>query len=251
MSKLCATMATSRRGGARTAPQGARIARAGAGLAALDNVSCLLVKQHVEMFEAMTGWETANQYTVLDEQGNPIYNVQEESGGCMRQCCKSNRSFVLHVLDTNNEPVLRFERPYRFYWHEMLIRDAVTGNIIGTVSKGFAFFSRLFHIRNAVGQHLFDLTSPMFSPWTFYITEHDTQAQLGTVKKKWSGLAQEIFTDADNFGVEFPARLPRESKSLLLASCLLVDYMYFEDNNVTQRNRRGRRGGLGLSPSMF
>ena len=217
----------------------------------LDDLKCLLVNQHVEMFEAVTGWETENEYTVLDEHGSKVFAIQEESGGCARQCCKSARSFVLHVLDANNEPVLRFERPYRFYWHEMLVRDAVTGNVIGTIAKAFAFFSRVFHIFSSDGQHLFNVSSPLFSPWTFYITEPNTQTQIGTVKKKWSGLAQEIFTDADNFGVDFPARLPRESKSLLLASCLLVDYMYFEDNNATQRNRRGRRGGLGFSPGMF
>ena len=67
------------------------------GLAVLDDVQRLFVKQHVEMFEAMTGWETANSYSVLDQNGQPLYTCTEESGACMRQCCKSNRSFVLHI----------------------------------------------------------------------------------------------------------------------------------------------------------
>ena len=73
--------------------------RHNAALVPLDGASRLFVKQHVEMFEAMTGWETANSYSVLDDRGQPLYNVMEEPGACMRQCCKRTRSFTLHVCD--------------------------------------------------------------------------------------------------------------------------------------------------------
>ena len=94
-------------------------------LPGLDDTHRLFVKQHVEMFEAITGWETANQYTVLDERGNRLFNVQEESGVCARQCCKSNRAFTLHVCDDGNEEVIRIERPLRFFWQEILVRSMV------------------------------------------------------------------------------------------------------------------------------
>ena len=225
---------------------------AASGLAVLDGVQRLFVKQHVEMFEAMTGWETANSYTVLDQRGQPLYNVNESSGACMRQCCKSNRSFVLHIQDLDNRPVLVVERPYRFFWQEILVRDPGTGSVLGSVTRSFAFFSRTFEVRNHHGEHLFNITSPLFSFWTFYLTDPRTQAQLGTVQKKWSGLAQELFTDADNFGIEFPSNLPRASKSLLLAAVFLIDFMYFEDNDMNSQRGRGRRGGgMGFRTNMF
>eukprot|EP00946_MAST-07B_sp_MAST-7B-sp1_P001641 g1641.t1 len=222
------------------------------GLALLDDVQRLFVKQHVEMFEAMTGWETANSYTVLDQRGDPLYNVREESSACMRQCCKSNRSFVLHIQDLDNHPVLVVERPYRFYWQEILVRDPGSGSVLGTVTRSFAILSRTFEVRDRDGAHLFNISSPLFSPWTFYLTDPRTQAQLGMVQKKWSGLAQELFTDADNFGIEFPSSLPRSSKSLLLAAVFLIDFMYFEDNDMNSQRGRGRRGGgMGFRTNMF
>ena len=224
------------------------------GLAVLDGAQRLFVKQHVEMFEAMTGWETANSYTVMDQSGQPLYNVHEESGTCMRQCCKSNRSFLLHINDLGGNPVLVVERPYRFYWQEILVRDPESGTMIGTVSRSFAIFSRTFEVRDNCGEHLFNISSPLFSPWTFYLTDSQTQTQLGMVQKKWSGLAQELFTDADNFGIEFPSSLSRTSKSLLLAAVFLIDFMYFEDNdmNSQRRGHNGRRGGgMGFRTNMF
>ena len=31
--------------------------------------------------------------------------------------------------------------------------------------------------------------------------------QIGEISKKWTGLGEEMFTDADNFGVSFPKDL--------------------------------------------
>ncbi len=231
--------------------------RHNAALVPLDGASRLFVKQHVEMFEAMTGWETANSYSVLDDRGQPLYNVMEESGACMRQCCKSNRSFTLHVCDTRNREVIRIERPYRFYWQQILVRDVGGGGggggelgegaVLGTVERTFAFLSRSFRILDRDGRHLFNINAPFYSPWTFYLYDaQNGDQQIGTLSKKWSGLAQELFTDADNFGIEFPAGLRANAKALLMAAVFLIDFMYFEDNDMnSRRSHRGRGGGFG------
>jgi hypothetical protein len=203
-------------------------------LSGLDDTHRLYVKQHVEMFEAITGWEGANSYTVLNERGAHAFNVQEESGACARQCCKSNRAFTLHVCDDKNEEVIRIERPLRFFWQEILVWDvrgssgAESGGVVlGKVQKTIAFFSRTFKVIDVAGTHLFDISSPLFSPWTFnlYDVRRDGKPQIGAVKKEWSGLAQELLTDADNFGIEFPASLPQTSKALLMAAVFLIDFM--------------------------
>jgi hypothetical protein len=54
--------------------------------------------------------------------------------------------------------------------------------------------------------------------------------EIGHIKKKWSGLAKEFFTDADNFGVSFSPDLALHVKALILAAVFLIDFMYFEDN---------------------
>ena len=36
---------------------------------------------------------------------------------------------------------------------------------------------------------------------------HSPHPQIGEISKKWTGLGEEMFTDADNFGVSFPVDL--------------------------------------------
>ena len=52
---------------------------------------------------------------------------------------------------------------------------------------------------------------------------------MAFVRKRWSGLLKESFTDADHFTVAFvdPA-LDEDDRALLLAAGLFVDLQYFE-----------------------
>ena len=45
---------------------------------------------------------------------------------------------------------------------------------------------------------------------------------VGKVTKQWSGVAREAFTDADNFGVNFPMDLDVRIKTVLLAAVFLI-----------------------------
>lgn len=45
---------------------------------------------------------------------------------------------------------------------------------------------------------------------------------IGKIAKQWSGLAREIFTDADFFGIEFPIDLEVQLKAVLLGACMLI-----------------------------
>jgi len=51
------------------------------------------------------------------------------------------------------------------------------------------------------------------------------------ILKKWTGLLKEGFTDADNFGVNFPSDWPVELKTLALGAVLLIDFVHFENKS--------------------
>ena len=48
------------------------------------------------------------------------------------------------------------------------------------------------------------------------------ETEIGKISKQWSGLAKEIFTDADNFGVSFPMDLDVKAKATLMAAVFLI-----------------------------
>ena len=88
---------------------------------------------------------------------------------------------------------------------------------------------------------------------------------MGKITKQWSGLGKEMFTDADNFGINFPmdldvkvrsialllARYPviiilfPQMKATLLGALFLVDFMYFEKQNQNS----GGGGGFAFDAS--
>lgn len=49
---------------------------------------------------------------------------------------------------------------------------------------------------------------------------------IGKISKEWGGLMREWFTDADNFGIEFPNCVDVPTKTLLLGACILI-VIYF------------------------
>ena len=223
----------------------------------LRNAEFFFIKQKVDMLEAMTGFEEANTYYVFDDQGDQCFVVEESSNMCSRQCLKNRRPFVLTVRHVvNNKPVLRISREWKCMMQCIKVydqRDATLGeeenenNLLGFVEQDWTFFSRSFKVLNRQRQPLLNIDSnPFWSPYTFTITTN-TGAACGEIKKQWSGLAQEIFTDADNFGFSFLKDLSESTKALLLSAVFLIDFMYFEDNEPVNQRRGGRGGGGGRS----
>ena len=74
---------------------------------------------------------------------------------------------------------------------------------------------------------MYELFGPLVHPWTFEI-RRDEDA-FGRITKRWSGLGKEVFTDADNFGVEWPEDWPVAIKALLLGAVFLIDFVHFEN----------------------
>lgn len=62
----------------------------------------------------------------------------------------------------------------------------------------------------------------------------------GYIKKVFAGL-QEFVSDADNFEVGFPNNATPEEKMLIIATVLMIDFRFYEDNgNNNNNNRRNR-----------
>ncbi|MFQ3325092.1 MAG: hypothetical protein ACI90U_002924 [Pseudomonadales bacterium] len=69
----------------------------------------------------------------------------------------------------------------------------------------------------------------LLRPWTFIIKSDGEE--VGKITKKWSGLLKESFTEADNFGVEFPITWDVRLKALFLGMVFSIVFLHFEDKN--------------------
>ena len=193
---------------------------------ALSPVEALVVSQRKEWGEILSGFETRNKYVVLDADGNELYLAAEHAGSWLvRVFLKALRPFEMSVVRRDSEVVLRLSRPFRFYFHEIAVHDA-GGGLLGTIKKRFSILRRQYAVLDAEGQQTFELFGPVFHPWTFLIKQGGVE--VGRITKKWSGLAKEAFTDADNFGVDLSNITDPNLKALAFAATVLIDVVHFE-----------------------
>ena len=195
---------------------------------ALSAANALVVSQKKEWGEILSGFETKNRYVVLSELGNELYYAAEKSSVLLRLFLKAMRPFEIIVARTDGSTVLNLERPFRFFFHKLAVRDA-QGKLLGTIEREFSVLRRLYRITNSMGMEICRLYGPLLHPWTFEIRERDQK--VGKISKKWSGLTKEAFTDADNFAVELPPGKDVETKSILLGAVFLIDFVHFEGSH--------------------
>ncbi len=196
---------------------------------ALTDVDSLIIQQQKEWGEILTGFETKNKYAVMNAAGKQIYYAAEVGGNFLvRMFLKAWRPFDIAIVNPGNQIVLNLKSPFRFYFRELHILNPA-GQMLGRIVRRFTLLRRRYSVYDAQGRELLELFGPLLHPWTFEIRQGEQI--LGKITKKWSGLLKETFTDADNFGVTFPADWPQEAKAVLLGAVFLIDFVHFEDNN--------------------
>jgi uncharacterized protein YxjI len=193
----------------------------------LSLIDGLVVTQQKEWGEILTGFETKNKYAVSDTAGSMLYYAAEEEGSTLaRWFLKALRPFTITVLSEDGDRVLQVRRPFRFFFHRAEVVDG-KGRLLGVIEKQFSLLRRIYSVSDGSGQEAFQLFGPILHPWTFEIRQGDSA--VGKITKEWSGLLKEGFTDADNFGVKFPADWDIKLKALFLGAVFLIDFVHFED----------------------
>jgi len=189
----------------------------------------IFVRQIHEIAEWL-GFETRNKYQILDENKREIGFAAEQQKGILgfifRQYLGHWRKFDVHFFNTQRQLVMVGHHPFRWFFERIELRTA-QGQNMGAIQKRFAIFSKKFDVENERGQIILEVSSPIWKIWTFSFMRRGKKA--AEVKKKWSGLFSEGFTDRDNFMVEFmDPSLTDIEKHVVVASAVFVDLLYFE-----------------------
>ncbi|KAI1882791.1 hypothetical protein AGOR_G00238560 [Albula goreensis] len=209
------------------------------GLEYLTQINQLLVHQQVELAEVVLGWETNNRYIIKNSVGQQVYYAKEENDCCNRQCCGPNRSFVLHIQDNLGQEVITITRPLRCGYcccpcclQELEVQSP-PGNPIGYVIQNWHPFLPKFTIQNERREPVLKIEGPFCSckccsDVNFEVKDLSETANVGRISKQWMGVLREAYTDADNFGINFPMDLDVKIKAVMLGACFLIDFMFFE-----------------------
>ncbi|XP_042256604.1 phospholipid scramblase 2-like [Thunnus maccoyii] len=217
------------------------------GLEYLTQIDQILIHQKVELLEAFIGFETNNQYEIKNSLGQKIYKAKEKNDCCTRNCCGSLRSFDMKIKDNMDREVIRLIRPFRCVscWCPCCLQEmevqAPPGTTIGYVKQDWHPCLPKFSIQGANKETLMKLEGPCFAcnccgDVNFELKGKDGDKTIGRISKQWSGLLKEVFTDTDNFGIQFPLDLDVKMKAVLMGACFLIDFMFFE--KVGEANQR-------------
>jgi len=179
----------------------------------------------------------AHIYEILDNYGHhPFMNyyMKEETTFFCRFFCENLRRLKISLCSNDGQEVLRFERPLkcRGGWFSQQMDVYHNERFLGCVSEK-PICSQLFYgshfthleLWNKNRQKIVNISGPCYAVSCgeiSFMIENEAEVSLGEIKKEWKGLRL--------FKIEFPENADVESKALLLAASLLLDYMHFENS---------------------
>jgi uncharacterized protein YxjI len=198
----------------------------------ISSATRLSVRQRKRWMEILFSWESKNTYVVYNEEGTPVLNVEEQGTGfgklLKRLILRQLRPFTVHVEDlTSQGHVMTLRRPFRFFFHRLEVRGS-DGKVYGSIQRKWTWLRRKYIIEGPDGEEVASLFGPVFRPWTFEVRLPGSPESVGLVQKKWSGLAKEMFTEADNFWVEMDRVEDPQLRAMLFSATILIDIVHFE-----------------------
>lgn len=195
-------------------------------LSSYDN---LFVSQVFELGEFL-GFETRNKYQILNQAKQPVAYAAEQQKGLfgwiMRQFLGHWRSFDLLVYNSQRQPVIRAHHPFRIFFQRLEVFD-LQMRPLGVIQQRWSFLSKRFDVFDVRGLPLMEVSSPIWKLWTFEFMRRGRV--IAAIRKQWSGIFSEVFSDRDNFLVEFSdPSLTNDERKMILTAAIFVDLQYFE-----------------------
>lgn len=191
------------------------------------NLNTYLIKEHVGMLK-MT-----DTYDIFNPETNEQVAVAKEEPGTLTLILRflMNKQMLPTTVTVyaagTNEKVFSIERGFTLFRSRVDVKDG-QGNLLGYFKSKILTLGGGFLVYDARDRQFADVKGD-WKGWNFKFLTTEGQ-ELGTVAKKWAGLAKELFTSADNYVVALNPEVTEQEGGnlLLLAAGLAVDIIYKE-----------------------
>ncbi|XP_072855455.2 phospholipid scramblase 1 [Pogona vitticeps] len=216
------------------------------GLEYLSQIDRLLIHQELEYLEILTTFETCNRYEIKNAFGQRVYYAIEENNCCTLLCCGADRPFTLKIFDNIGQVVIELTRPLRCSscWYPCCLQElevqAPPGIQVGYIKQTWHPLLPKFTIQNQAQNDVLKITGPCVlcscgEDIHFEVKSVDEATAVGRISKLWTGFVKEVFTDADDLGIQFPLDLDVRMKAVMLGAAFLIDYVFFEHGHYTNQ----------------
>jgi uncharacterized protein YxjI len=191
-----------------------------------------VVKEHGSLMSSK------DSYDLLDaDTGNMIGQAKAATGwfGMLMGLAvgKEKRPLTIEVRDAGGELVFSVRRSGLIFRKTQLL-DA-RGRVLGRYKAKLISLTGGFNVYNGKGEHVAEIRGKWLkSEYRFLSPDGD---EMGLVSKKWGGMARELFTTADTYGVEIAAGHADDTraKMLILGAAIAIDAMF--------QKKKGGKGG--------
>jgi hypothetical protein len=234
------------------------------GIGSLAPLNSMLARQtRRRCLQELMGCEakTEFKFSTMENQQNPFLYGLEESGFCIRLVCGPNRPFVMNVSmgsGPGGPLAMVLDRPFRCApgmckcccFQELSVMDA-QGTQLGSVKEQWWIcVPKVAILKGQTEDVEYVLSQPTCVggmcvdcmaegccncriPFYLYPpgVPTDKDNKIGKIVKVWTGAMKELFTDADNFEVEFPPGIDAQAKARILGALILTNQMFFEGGN--------------------
>lgn len=236
------------------------------GVARLENLSGIFIREEMDITEVLTGWEMPNKYSFfpVDQNGvkvaQRIFRGVEVSTVCDRQCVGNRREFQMPIklsdMGVDGMDFLLLERPSACCHCDhgdmnIYMVEGGAKNLIGRCYGPCTCCS--------FGMQIFDATNTLKYAYTgeacqcgvvcrgcpcescrqVIIGLNDAKGNQVSILTKFTPLAGMI-SDTDDFLLKFPLGSTVQDKMLLMASMIFLDYCYFESGGGGRRRHHRR-----------
>ncbi|ODM94520.1 Phospholipid scramblase 1 [Orchesella cincta] len=198
----------------------------------------------------------ANKYEILNSSGDRLLLVAETTDLFTRLCYGGWQPFQLSVyrarplitLDPNPKEqrkekfieVLRFEGNPGACGNMGYINVTDGRKALGSVQQLKKYSRALYSVRDSEGIEILQIKGPEMCMCCVSFLSCRSMAHVefeiintenvpvGRIAKQWGGIAREVFTKADIWGLKYATDMSLDTKTVLLAAVFLIDFQYFE-----------------------
>lgn len=171
-----------------------------------------------------------NEYKVYDNTATPVGSIVQRVSGWHKFLRlflnKALFPFTLEVIDNNQQVLVTIRRGWTFWLSKITIEDG-QGAVTGVIKQKFRLLKPRFQIFGAQGEPIAEIKGD-WKAWNFAISDAAGNP-IGTINKKWAGVAKEFFTSADKYYVTIdPAYAEDRNKIAIVATAITIDMVLKE-----------------------
>ena len=169
--------------------------------------------------EKIAAFKLSNAYKVYNGEGQEIGAIQEHKPFTYILLDlilpKGMVPFELNILNNDGKRIAQLKRGLTFFMSKVQIFNEA-GAPIGSFKQKFTLLKPKFTLVDNLGHELATIKGD-WKAWNFEITDAAGQ-KIGTIDKKWNGMAKELFTTADKYAVNIQSSVTDENTRVAVAS---------------------------------